>query len=85
MFGLGFGEILIILFFALIFIGPKKLPEIAQNLGKGIREFNKARSGMMETIQQEVNKTEDSTPKIVEASMDQAKKEMEDISKSQTT
>ena len=32
MFGLGAGEILLILLFALIFIGPKKLPEIANSL-----------------------------------------------------
>jgi sec-independent protein translocase protein TatA len=38
---LGGGEILLILVFVLIFFGPKKIPEIAQGLGKGIREFKK--------------------------------------------
>ncbi len=42
MFGLGMWEILIILGIALIFIGPSKLPEIAQMLGKGLREFRRA-------------------------------------------
>lgn len=50
MFGLGFGEIAIILFVALIFIGPKKLPELARGLGKGIREFQNAANGLKETI-----------------------------------
>jgi sec-independent protein translocase protein TatB len=42
MFGLGFTEILIILVVALLVLGPKKLPEIAKQLGKGLREFRRA-------------------------------------------
>ena len=36
MFGLGFSELLVILAVALIFIGPDKLPELAQKLGRFI-------------------------------------------------
>lgn len=50
MFGLGIGEIAIILFVALIFIGPKKLPELARGLGKGIREFQNAANGLKEVV-----------------------------------
>lgn len=50
MFGLGLGEILIIAVFALIFIGPKKLPELARSLGKGIREFQNASKDLKEQI-----------------------------------
>jgi TatA/E family protein of Tat protein translocase len=39
---LGATEILLILFVILIFFGAKKIPELAQGLGKGIREFKKA-------------------------------------------
>ncbi len=39
---LGFSEILIIMFFVLILFGAKKIPELAQGLGKGMREFKKA-------------------------------------------
>src|SRR3990172_6614755 len=42
MFGLGMGEIVIILVLALILLGPKKLPNAAKQLGKGLREFRKA-------------------------------------------
>ena len=43
MFGnLGTGEIILILLIVLIFFGAKKIPELAQGLGKGIREFKKA-------------------------------------------
>jgi sec-independent protein translocase protein TatA len=53
MFGLGAGEMLIILAFALIFIGPKKLPELARNLGKGLREFQKAKDDFMSHVESE--------------------------------
>jgi sec-independent protein translocase protein TatB len=42
MFGLGFGEIVIILVLALVLLGPQKLPEVAKQLGKGLRDFKKA-------------------------------------------
>ena len=42
MFNLGFGEIAVVLVVALIFLGPKMLPEIATGLGKVIREIRKA-------------------------------------------
>lgn len=45
----GTGEILVILFIVLILFGGKKLPEFAQSLGKGIREFKKACYGEEET------------------------------------
>jgi TatA/E family protein of Tat protein translocase len=32
-------EILIVLVIALIVLGPKKLPEMARSLGKGVKEF----------------------------------------------
>lgn len=42
MFGLGMWEILIILALALVVIGPKKLPDIAASIGKGLRELRRA-------------------------------------------
>ncbi len=62
MFGLGFGELLLILVLALLFIGPKKLPELARNLGKGIREFQKAKDDVMD----QVHKIDESENKIAE-------------------
>ena len=53
MFGLGTGEILIILFIVLLLFGAKKLPELAKGLGKGIKEFKNASSN----IKDEVDKT----------------------------
>jgi TatA/E family protein of Tat protein translocase len=50
MFGMGMPEILLILAIALIVLGPKKLPEIAKSLGRGIAEFKKATSDFKESI-----------------------------------
>ncbi len=45
MFGLGPSELLIILILVLFFYGGKKLPQIGDGLGRGIREFKKAVRG----------------------------------------
>ena len=42
MFGLGVWEILLIFLAVLLLFGAKRLPEIAQGMGKGIRDFKKA-------------------------------------------
>jgi TatA/E family protein of Tat protein translocase len=57
MFGIGFQEMLIILVVVLIFFGPKRLPDLAKSLGKGIAEFKKAseevRKGIEEAVKEE--------------------------------
>jgi len=50
MLGLGAGEIFLILAFALIFIGPKKLPELARSLGKGVKEFQNAKDELLNQV-----------------------------------
>lgn len=50
MFGLGAGEVIIVLVVALIFIGPKKLPELAKSLGKSMREFQRAKDELMSEL-----------------------------------
>lgn len=52
MFGLGMGELVLIFLIALIFIGPKKLPELAKGLGQGLKEFQKATKGFSEQLDQ---------------------------------
>jgi sec-independent protein translocase protein TatA len=40
--GIGAQELLLILLVILLLFGAKRIPEIAQGLGKGMREFKKA-------------------------------------------
>lgn len=47
MFGIS-GEHLLILGIILIFVGPKRLPELGNTLGKAIRNFKDAMSGVEE-------------------------------------
>jgi len=58
MFGLGFSELLVICALALIFIGPKKLPDLARALGRGFAEFKRATDEFKTTIQEEVQVSE---------------------------
>jgi sec-independent protein translocase protein TatA len=59
MFGMGPTELIIVMFIILILFGAKKLPELAQGLGKGIREFKRASS----EIQDELNVNNIEAPK----------------------
>ena len=49
-FGLGLGETVLIFAVVLLFFGPRKLPEFAAGLGKGIRDFRRAMNGITEEL-----------------------------------
>lgn len=62
MFGLSFWEIAAIMAVILIVFGPSKLPELARNLGKGLREFRKATEDFRSGITTEVQRPDTPRP-----------------------
>ena len=50
MFGIGMPEFLLILVVALVVLGPKKLPELARSLGRGLAELKKTTGDLKQNI-----------------------------------
>ena len=52
MFGIGLPELIVIAVIALIVVGPKKLPDLAKSLGKGLSEFRRAADDVTENVKE---------------------------------
>jgi sec-independent protein translocase protein TatA len=63
MFGLGMQELLVILVIALIVVGPKKLPDIAKSLGRGLAEFKRTADEFQSTLLADVSP--ETSPRIL--------------------
>jgi Tat protein translocase TatB subunit len=59
MFNIGPGELVVILLLALILLGPKRLPDAARAVGKGMREFRRATEDLKGTLEQELGDLQD--------------------------
>ncbi len=57
---LGTNEIIIILIIVLLMFGGKKIPELMRGIGKGIREFNDAKTNVKKEIEENVNDVKNS-------------------------
>jgi sec-independent protein translocase protein TatA len=55
---LGTQEIIIILVIVLLLFGGRKIPELMRGLGKGIREFNDAKSNVTKEIEEGIKEKE---------------------------
>lgn len=79
---IGGGEILLILVVILIFFGPKKIPELAASLGKGLRKFNEAKDGFesqMKTVMKEPLDAINSAKAGFEATVMQASQPLREV------
>lgn len=59
MFGIGTSEILIILLLALLVLGPKEIPKIARTLGRGLREIERAKDELKQSIEFEADEAQE--------------------------
>lgn len=57
---LGTNEIIIILVIVLLLFGGKKIPELMRGLGKGVREFNDAKTNVKKEIEESANEVRNS-------------------------
>lgn len=56
MFGIGTWELLLIFVVALVILGPRKLPELAKTLGRGLAEFRRASQEIKSTLDLEYDR-----------------------------
>jgi sec-independent protein translocase protein TatA len=61
--GIGLPEVIIVLVIALLFFGPKRLPDLGRSLGTGLREFKDSITGN--------SKDDDEPPAIAPAGADE--------------
>lgn len=61
MFNIGGSEMFFILIIVLLFFGPKKIPEIAKGLGKGLREIRDAANGIERELTKEIKDVKEET------------------------
>ena len=63
-FGIGIWELLILLLVLLLVFGPKRLPEMGRQLGKGMREFKDSVSGKYDDDDETVDEAAELPPAV---------------------
>nr|MBC7245016.1 twin-arginine translocase subunit TatB [Chloroflexota bacterium] len=73
LFNIGPMELLFILILALLIFGPRRLPQIARDIGRAIAEFRKASEELTTELRKEIESTE--------AALEEAQKEVAESAK----
>jgi len=60
---LGFQELLLIAVVILVLFGSRKIPEFMRGLGRGIREFNDAKTNVKKEIEEGMNENKETAAK----------------------
>ena len=77
MFGLGDGEVLIILVIAFLLFGPKQLPEVGRQVGRAVKGFKDTAEDLRKSVEPEINMIQQEV-KMVEQDFQASMKEAED-------
>jgi len=67
MFGIGMTELVVIFAIALIVLGPKRLPELARSLGRGIAEFRRASNDLRREFMETSDEARIAPPRLADA------------------
>ena len=70
MFGIGMTELLVIFVIGLLVLGPKRLPELARSLGKGLAEFRRASMDMRKEFMDVAEEVKITPPSLEESAAD---------------
>ncbi len=77
MFGLGAGEVLIILIIAFLLFGPKQLPEVGRQVGRAVKGFKDTAEDLRKSVEPEINMIQQEV-KMVEQDFQASMKEAEE-------
>jgi len=66
MFGIGAGEILIILLVTLLVLGPKEIPKVARAIGKAMKDINRFKDELRKSVDLEFEDYEKEDNKIID-------------------
>ena len=66
MFGIGGGELILILFVVLMLFGSDKIPDIARTMGKAMAQLKNATNDIKSEIQKSADVGDENSTKIIE-------------------